>query len=452
MSGDRTVAVIGGGMAGMGAAYELKKAGFEPTVFESRDRVGGRIWTVRKGDFLMDAGTAVYLGTYRDAIELIHEVGLDDEFCVRSAIGAMPRDGKLHHFDYTKPIRTSLGTKAISARGKLRALKLAALTFRTRKSLGYDTYDELAKLDTETTAEYARRELGEELYNYAAAPLVSGTWVADPEDCSLALLLWTVRNMLVPNVYNLDSGVVGLPEELARRVKTRLGHSVSNVTDSGTQVEVTFSPEGGGERTETFDACVIATTAEPALEIYPQMDDNHRDLYETTRYRRLGSICIGLSHRPPDPATYFLVPPYEDPDTIAVIADHIKARNRAPEGKGLLTVLLSHEYLERTDDHTDEQILEYAIDRASQFHGDLSGAVEESLVVRWPESVPALPKGRFAQISRFRQNVDRTARVQFASDLDRIPGLNGALVSGQEAAQRVAAAVPAGSGSRALVV
>ena len=101
MSERGTVAVIGGGMAGMGAAWELKKAGFEPTVFEGRDRVGGRIWTVRRGDFLMDAGTAVYLGTYRDAIDLIHEVGLGDEFCVRTAIGAMPRDGKLHHFDYT---------------------------------------------------------------------------------------------------------------------------------------------------------------------------------------------------------------------------------------------------------------------------------------------------------------------------------------------------------------
>src|SRR5215470_2242858 len=129
MTTERTVAVIGAGMAGMGAAYALKKAGFAPTVFESRDRVGGRIWTLRKGDFLMDAGTAVYLGTYRNAIDLIHEVGLSDEFCVRSAIGAMPRNGELHHFDYTKPIRTSLGTKSISARGKLRALKLAALTF-----------------------------------------------------------------------------------------------------------------------------------------------------------------------------------------------------------------------------------------------------------------------------------------------------------------------------------
>jgi oxygen-dependent protoporphyrinogen oxidase len=209
-------------------------------------------------------------------------------------------------------------------------------------------------------------------------------------------------------------------------------------------VEVTYSADGATERTETFDTCVIATTAEPAMAIYPQMDELTTGLYSTTRYRRLGSICLGLSHRPPDPATYFLVPPAEDPDTIAVIADHNKAPGRAPEGKGLLTVLLSHEYLERNEHLTDEQVLEYAIDRASHYHrSDLGPAVEEHAVVRWPMSVPTLDKGRFARIADYRKRVDRNARVQFASDLDRIPGLNGGLVSGKEAAARVAARHPA---------
>lgn len=442
MTETRTAAVIGAGIAGLAAGYELQKAGFKPTVFENRDRVGGRIWTIRKGDFLMDLGTAVYLGTYRDAIKLIHEVGLSDDFVERSAMGAMMRDGKVHHFDYTTPVRTALSTKAMSWPSKLKAIKLAALTFKVRHSLGYDTYDELAALDTETVREYCRRELNEELLQYCGRPLVSGTWVADDADTSLALMLWTVRNMLVPNVYNLTTGVIGLPNELARRVEPRLGHAVSNVTDTGSAVEVTYSA-GGSERTESFDACVIATTAEPALAMYPQMDANHRALYETTRYRRLGSICIGLSKRPPDPATYVLGALCEDPDTIAVIADHNKAPGRAPEGKGLLTVLLTHEYLERSEHLSDEQVLEYAIEIASKYHGDISGEVEETMVVRWPESVPTIDVGRFKRIAEFKKHLDPTARVQFASDLDRIPGLNGALVSGQEAAARVQSAVRA---------
>lgn len=61
--------------------------------------------------------------------------------------------------------------------------------------------------------------------------------------------------------------------------------------------------------------------------------------------------------------------------------------------------------------------------------------------MRWPESVPNLDKGRFKQIADYTGKIDRGARVQFASDLDRIPGCNGALVSGQEAASRLAAAL-----------
>jgi monoamine oxidase len=43
------VIVLGAGVAGLSAAYELGKAGYDCTVLEARDRVGGRNWTVRPG-------------------------------------------------------------------------------------------------------------------------------------------------------------------------------------------------------------------------------------------------------------------------------------------------------------------------------------------------------------------------------------------------------------------
>jgi oxygen-dependent protoporphyrinogen oxidase len=448
MSPRQTAAVIGAGIAGTAAAYSLRKAGFDVAIFEERDRVGGRIWTIRKGDFVMDLGTSAYLGTYKEAIELIHEVGLGPEFTTRPALGAFPREGTNHYIDYTKMLSAGLKTKLLSPSAKIKALRMLADVYKVRKSLGYDRYDQLGEVDTETVREYCRRVLNEELLQWLGRPLVSGTWVADDNDTSVALLLWTVRNMLAPNVYNLNSGVAGLPEKLATYVDTRLEHTVSNVTDNGSSVDVTYSANGGPEQTQTFATCVIAATAEPAIKMYPQMDDPTTELYASTRYRKLGSICLGLSKRPKDESTYFLVSPYEDPDTIAVISDHIKGGNRAPEGKGLLTVLLSHEYLERTHALTDEQVLEYAVDRASKYHGyDVGADLEESAVVRWPMSVPTMDKGRFAMIADYHRKIDRGARVQFASDLDRISGLNGGLVSGQEAADRViarfAAKVPA---------
>jgi cation diffusion facilitator CzcD-associated flavoprotein CzcO len=53
-----TVAVVGAGQAGLTAAYRLQQRGFDVTVFEARDRVGGRVWTVRKGDYIVTSPAA----------------------------------------------------------------------------------------------------------------------------------------------------------------------------------------------------------------------------------------------------------------------------------------------------------------------------------------------------------------------------------------------------------
>lgn len=45
----KKIVILGAGLAGMSAAYELGKLGYDCTLLEARDRTGGRIWTVRKG-------------------------------------------------------------------------------------------------------------------------------------------------------------------------------------------------------------------------------------------------------------------------------------------------------------------------------------------------------------------------------------------------------------------
>ncbi len=50
------VAILGGGIAGLVAAYEARAAGFDPVVLEARPRPGGRNWTVRGGDAIELAG------------------------------------------------------------------------------------------------------------------------------------------------------------------------------------------------------------------------------------------------------------------------------------------------------------------------------------------------------------------------------------------------------------
>ena len=54
----KSVVVLGAGIAGLVAAYELSQAGYRVTVLEARNRVGGRVWTVRGGDRIVQNGRA----------------------------------------------------------------------------------------------------------------------------------------------------------------------------------------------------------------------------------------------------------------------------------------------------------------------------------------------------------------------------------------------------------
>src|SRR5271163_69304 len=80
----RRIAIVGGGIAGLTAAYELARlarggAAVEAVLFESSSRLGGIIETVREGGFTAEAGPDGWVTAKPWARELAVELGLGDE-------------------------------------------------------------------------------------------------------------------------------------------------------------------------------------------------------------------------------------------------------------------------------------------------------------------------------------------------------------------------------------
>jgi len=60
----KSVVILGAGIAGLVSAYELSRAGYRVMVLEARDRVAGRVWTIRGGDRIEQQGRPDQLATF----------------------------------------------------------------------------------------------------------------------------------------------------------------------------------------------------------------------------------------------------------------------------------------------------------------------------------------------------------------------------------------------------
>ena len=103
------IAIIGAGLAGLTAAYELRD--HEVDVFEADDRIGGKLRTVAFNDGPVDMGAEAYLAVRTDATDFFESLGLGDHVVYPSdARPAIYAGGELH----AMPTETVMGIPATS--------------------------------------------------------------------------------------------------------------------------------------------------------------------------------------------------------------------------------------------------------------------------------------------------------------------------------------------------
>jgi oxygen-dependent protoporphyrinogen oxidase len=181
------IVVIGGGMAGLGAAWELEKArrdgaAVDWMLFETDHRLGGKVLTERTDDgFVIEGGPDSFIVDKPWPMELARELGIGDrlldsnETVRRSWVLS---GGRLHELPEglilmvpTRLLPFAL-SGLISWRGKLR--------------MGMDLVLPRGKaIGDESLGDFVRRRLGREALAKVAEPLVAGIHAGDPEQMSL---------------------------------------------------------------------------------------------------------------------------------------------------------------------------------------------------------------------------------------------------------------------------
>ncbi len=181
------VAVIGGGITGLAAAHRLTELApqAEVTLFESSDRLGGILRTVRQDGFLIEQSADSFITNIPAAIELCRRIGFADQLIptnTKNRGATVVAHGKLERvpegFVLMLPQRIGpvLRSPILSRRGKLRFLRERFVPPRESD-------------DDESLASFARRRYGDEVFERLVQPLVGGIYTADPEKLSLAATL-----------------------------------------------------------------------------------------------------------------------------------------------------------------------------------------------------------------------------------------------------------------------
>ncbi|MDQ2628257.1 MAG: FAD-dependent oxidoreductase, partial [Actinomycetota bacterium] len=97
------VAVIGAGVGGIACAYRLKRAGFQTTVFEKSNAVGGRTRTVWRNGFGFDTGAGALPSTSREVRSLLQSLNVEDEIEKRGATIGVYRHGSIERIRRRQP-------------------------------------------------------------------------------------------------------------------------------------------------------------------------------------------------------------------------------------------------------------------------------------------------------------------------------------------------------------
>jgi len=441
-------------MAGLGAAYSLRKRGLDAIVFEASSRPGGRVAVEEVGGFRMDVGANIFLETFDTVKELAAELGVPLERTRVPIHGGVYRNGKFHGLyggdhprDQWKTIRTLLSFRLLSPRGLWQLMKFGRMLKARCGELSLEDPSRMATLDDgESAADFVASKIGSEFLEWFFGPNLSGYTFAHPEQVGAAY------GMAVLWYFGLNAGWPLRPKGGAGAFVDALARACGPSIRTSTPATRIVIEDGcvrgvvaEGGLVEA-DAVICATTATAALRLAPDLPSGIRDALGRVTYSSCCRVFFGLDSSPFPGDWYGVMFPRQTGAFMSGMSNSAAlAPESVPEGKALIDALVIGTLAEELSALSHEQVVRRILAETRKYFPAMTQEPLFTRVHRWDEAACLAPGGMISALHRMRGTELKAVKGLFlAGEYMGVPSVNGAVRSGLDAAADCAAFVSPG--------
>ena len=447
------VAIVGGGIAGLAAAFELQRRGLSARVFEAADRPGGVITTERVDGWVIDGGPDALLVQKPGAMALCRELGLEPRLVstLTPRTAYVLRDGRLHAIAEGSflgfPLKFGAMARAslFSVRGRLR---MAAEMLVPRRAGDGDA--------DESIAAFVRRRFGDEAVDYLAEPLLAGIHAGDAERLSMRALfprlldaerqsgsvLRSFRALrMTPSPRGAFVSMPGGTGELVTALTAALTPGIltlrARVHDIRRSGTYTVDAEGASVEAR---AVVLAAPAYVSGTLLRKFDASLAAACDAIPYASTATVAFGyrrdqVSH--PLRGTGFVVPRVERLALMAGTWVSSKWPDRAPADHVLLRGFLGGGRDPHRLDRSDDELIAVAREELSELLG-IHGEPSITRLFRWTRQSPQYEVGHLSRIAVIEQRLSAIPGMFVTGSGFRAIGIPDCISDGRETAGRVA--------------
>jgi protoporphyrinogen/coproporphyrinogen III oxidase len=465
------VAVVGGGITGLAAAYRLRELAaahefpLEVSLLERGARYGGALETIRRDGFVIETGADSFLSEKVAAAELARRLGLGAELISTREIYRktfVVRAGRLVEiptgFSLLAPARLGpvLRSPLFSPIGKLRIALEPFIALRTSD-------------DDESLDSFVTRRLGREVLERVAQALAGGIYTADPKLLSMAATMprfvemerrhgSVVKGMRAAETarasktevsgarwsmfQSFRNGMATLPEVLAARLAgyIRNGAEVVGMSRNGDGWRLALA---SGDSFDA-DAIICAAPAHAAARMTATAAPAAAKMLGEINYA--SAATVNLSYRESDfdgpPRAFgFVVPAIERRRIIAASFSSFKFEGRAPAGAILARAFVGGEMSREMMQLSDDQMAAAVREEFRELLG-VTAAPGFAEVRRWPDSMPQYEVGHLSRVAAIERAVAEIPSFAIAGAAYRGVGIPDCVRSGEDAAEAIFAELP----------